>query len=165
MKNIIILIILITLTSCSQKWYAKKCNKRFPVIENTKEIIKQIEGKTDTLYIEPMEVNCDSIVRDEIERAKVSNIQYVPKLIKVPCPPSTHRVDTIQNTITITKKDSAGNFLLQSELSHLRFKTQTQSEKIIEQAKTIRKFYFWGLSTILLIAGLIFLKFYFKIKI
>ena len=164
MKNTIIFIILITLTSCSQKWYAKQCNKRFPVIESTKEVIKYTKGKTDS-FVQTITIDCDSaILALKVDTATKSK-PYLQKIVKVPCPPSYYRVDTILDKKEVFRKDSAGNYLLQTELDHLRFKTQTQSEKITSQAKIIRKFYFWGIGIALLIAGLIFLKFYFKIKI
>ena len=127
------MLIVISMASCSQRWYAKQCERRFPVTENIHESVKYSEGKTDTL-MQSVTIDCDSVIKYSHDTVHSSHI------VKAPCPPSLYRVDTFSNTITIVRKDSAGNFLTQSELTKLRQRTADQADKISRQARIIRKF-------------------------
>lgn len=172
------LLVMLAFSSCSNKWYAKQCAKRFPIKESKKDSTAFIPGAITPIDTPQLAINCDSILRAQKEIAAKSNIQYVPQLIPIPCPPSTHQVDTFYHSETTTKIDSAALYLAHCTIDSLVkqclkkdkeiFKQSSQIEEqkntIKEQAKKITKYGLYLLGLLLLIFGSIALKIYLKFK-
>ena len=130
LSQFLALFTLVLLISCSQKWYAKQCAKRFPITESVHDTITTIVGKVDT-FMQLVQFDCDSAIKYSHDTTILTHT------FKVRCPPSIHRVDTFRDVRTIVRKDSAGNYLTQIELSKLRAKEVEQSEKISRQSRHI----------------------------
>jgi len=130
LSQFLALFTLVLILSCSQKWYAKQCAKRFPITESVHDTVTTIVGKVDT-FMQVVQFDCDSAIKYSHDTVHLTHS------FKVPCPPSIHRVDTFRDVRTIVKKDSAGNYLTQLELSKLRAREIEQSEKISRQSRHI----------------------------
>lgn len=126
---------ILALSSCSNKWYAKQCVKRFPITESVHDTVTTIVGKVDT-FMQLVQFDCDSAIKYSHDTVHLTHS------FKVPCPPSIHRVDTFRDVRTIVRKDSAGSYLIQSELADLRQTKIEQREKIYKQSKRILHLYF-----------------------
>lgn len=123
------------MSSCSQKWYAKQCAKRFPITESVHDTFTQVVGKVDT-FMQVVQFDCDSAIKYSHDTTILTHT------FKVPCPPSIHRVDTFKSVKVIIQKDSAGNYITQSELSNLRQTKIENESKIEKQGHTIFRLYF-----------------------
>jgi len=95
------------------------------VAPTKKEVVTNTETKIvtgPTIYDTALVyIDCDSVVKESQRNPKV-----LTKMVRVPCPASTHRVDSVFTTvtITITKTDTKQVTLLQKELTASKSDTE-----------------------------------------
>src|SRR5690606_3424613 len=100
------------------------CNDKYPFIPS----IEYVKG--DTIYAyDTVTVDCDTV------QGRVIN-SVVTKIVKVPCPPSTHSVDTVFKTVEDAKK---------VEAAEAKILTLTADKAKAEQrAETYKKIAIWA---------------------
>jgi len=169
--NKYLLILLLTVTSCSatkqldkahdrlvnsdnpkkQAIPADRCATWYPPVTSTNTVIKYVQGKIDTVTGEPVMVyvDCDSVVMATLD-------EVAKKHVPVNCPPNkiiTH-YDTITVTRTIQIENTARivdlNLKLQSATSD---RDKFKSEKLKWET---RAWWTWGILILLLILVLSF---------
>jgi len=125
MKKTILLALLLCLTSCyTQKWASKKISKvayeqpivliqecltRFPSKDSIYEKIEYIQGATIITH-DSVTIDCDSVIK--ALNSKTPSTSSIGKLIKVPCPPSTHQIDTVFKEKVTTEQDAVKIFII-----------------------------------------------------
>ena len=138
-KKILIIILaivagftILSISSCSNKYYAKQCQKRFPITESVHDTITTIVGKVDT-FMQVVTFDCDSAIKYSHDTTILTHT------FKVPCPPSTHRVDTFYHSKTITEESSAKLFLANKTRDSLIAQCEKKDKKIAELTVTVSK--------------------------
>lgn len=124
----------------------KVCANMFPVKVETVTNTEYVAGATvyDTSVVY---VDCDSVIKSANSTNVNGSQKVLTKLVRVPCPPSTHRVDSVFKTITITKTDTKQIKLLEKNL--------VASESDAERFKKQRNTFMWitGILGVLLLGG------------
>ena len=131
------------------------CVRMFPPKVETVTDTRYLPGRIDTLPGETFYVDCDSVIHSSKLRGE--NIVRI-KRVAVPCPPSTHRVDSVFITKTITVTNTAKEQLLTKENTDLT----ADNDRLKKGRSTWR----WiALGALLLIVGGAVLKIMGKVKL
>lgn len=145
MKNKLLLyfllgLLIICMSACSDKWYAKQCSKRFPITASTQDTIKQIVGKVDT-FIQLVQFDCDSAIKYTHDTLNIHDTIKGKQghIFTIPCPPSTHQVDTFYHSKTTVEENSAKLFLVNATRDSLINQCKKKDVEISNQDKEISK--------------------------
>jgi len=138
MKQLLFLFSLVFLFSCNTLHTANKrlvkiqvkhpeilaqyCADRYPNVVSTKDSVYYIRT-VDTMYTDPIVIDCDSVVRDTV---------YKEKRIKIDCPPSLAFRDTFFKEKQVIKQNSALVKVLTDSLS-------TEKERTVGLLQTLNK--------------------------
>lgn len=116
---------------------------KFPTKDSISVDIRYLEGKTDTIKGETIYVNCDSIAKENGGKAGV---------VSKPCPPSTHRVDTLIKDSIITVTDNREITALSKEVdNHKQDKLKAENKANLWQKTGIAFMALFLLMVVLLI--------------
>jgi len=112
------------------------CVNYYPSKDSLRENITYIQGKTDT-FTQMVEINCGEVVFFDtiINNVEVVKEKIVPKIVKVPCPATTKRVDTVY-------KDKFWSYENTAVIGQLNDRFDSLSEVVIvtkERLKTAKK--------------------------
>lgn len=127
----------------------------FPIKDSVSIIKEYLPGKIDTVEIEPVLINCDSL----IEAAKADTF-IKTKFIKAPCPPKTKQTDTLIDHQYHTVENTA-------KIQFLSLKLQELNDQLIvtqSKSKGYKKWLTWLASIIIGLGLWKAIKMYFKIK-
>ena len=131
------------------------CASKFVGKDSIHTEIKYLPGKVDTIPGEVIVIDCDSVKKDSTKS----------HVVRIPCPPSTHTVDTINHTETRTVTDPAAVAkiqLLTDSLNIYKAKLTVKTEDLKVTKCDLRtwKLRAWGIFGIFLILAII--KLYIK---
>lgn len=120
MRNLLLYAsIMIMFTSCSAKWWAKKCSYKFPIRDSITEHIVFKDGEVIELAGATVYMNCDSAM-EVVRKMSAKGLPVTLKTSHIPCPPcppSTSQHDTLFKYINHYMEDSAKLFLVRKDLN------------------------------------------------
>lgn len=108
----------------------KYCADRYPNVESIKDSISYIRT-VDTMYTEPIFIDCDSVLRDTV---------YKDKKIKIACPPSIVIRDTFFKEKQVVKQNSALVKVLSDSLSKEKERTVTILQTLNKTQNSLHKY-------------------------
>jgi len=119
---------------------------------------RYLPGRVDTLPGEVIVIDCDSVKKDSTK----------PRIVKVPCPPSTHTVDTLYRDSVIVKTDPAAVAkiqMLSDSTAFYKAKASTYKEQLNDATASSRRWKYRLLAVFGLIVLFILIKIFPKWQI
>lgn len=126
---------------------AKRCARLYPVKERTVTTTEIVPGETvyirDTVTGDCSGVLYEWALRHGMEAEARRTVSKATAQIRVPCPPSEHRVDTAKTTVTVTVENTAKIDALSKDLHRSQAKLGIATKVIIAESLLLLLLLLW----------------------
>jgi len=130
----------------------KYCADRYPNVESVKDSISYVRT-VDTMYTDPIFLDCDSVLRDTV---------YKEKKVKITCPPSLVIRDTFFKEKQVVKQNTALIKVLADSLGQEKERTVGLLQTLNKTQNSLHKYKIGAMVLIFLVLLFFILKMFLK---